>query len=36
MSFVHFFIVIVVFHEFSYFTCIVVPNFNTHIQETMK
>jgi hypothetical protein len=31
-----FLIVIVVFHEFSYFTCIVVRKFNTHIQGTMK
>jgi hypothetical protein len=31
-----YFIVIVVFQEFSFFTWIVVPKFNTHIQGTVK
>jgi hypothetical protein len=29
-------IVILIFQEFSYFTCIVVPKFNTHIQGTIN
>jgi hypothetical protein len=36
VSLVHFFIAIVVFQELSYFTCIIVPKFNTHIQGTIK
>jgi hypothetical protein len=31
-----YFIAIVIFQEFSYFTCIVVRMFNTHIQGTIK